>query len=368
MKGTAAVVFIVVLLAFEMGEPCGERARADTPPNMWDVAREPTQSDTWALHVRVERLLHPSVSDELFPLELRRDEELRLEAARSMLEDADAAHTSDVRLKFDLAAVYEQLATYQGRVDLHQRVVDLLVPALDADSDHPAATGALETLVYAYAKLDRPAEELAAWQRFLPRLADDRARLAPMMNMGEAEMRLGHLDEATVTFREVLRLCEMLPNSSSVNATYALTLWDLAVAYDRAGDPRTAIQTAGRAKGWRWSSPALHGQVRAVTGWDVIRDSREVFFVPEWERDWYLALGYASDADQASDAHLAASSWAGAEEHWASYAEHAADAGQQERWSSTARARRDHAHAQRVAAEWRAARAKPAPASHRPPE
>ncbi|MDP9152557.1 MAG: tetratricopeptide repeat protein [Myxococcota bacterium] len=361
MKGSAVLLSMLVLFALDVCGRWAHCAHADTPPSVWDIARDPVRNDTWGLHVRVERLLHPSVPDELSPLELRRDQELRLEAVRAMLEQADAAHSPDLRLRFDLAAVYEQLATDQGRADLHRRVVDLVAPALDATPDHPAATGALETLVYAYAKLDRPAEELAAWQRLLPRLADDRARLAPMMNMGEAEMRLGRLEDAAATFSDVLHLCEMLPNSSSVNATFALTLWDLAVTLDRAGDPRTAIKTAARAKGWRWSSPAPYGQVRAVTGWDVILDLREVFFVPDWEREWYLALGYAADADEGSDPRLAASSWARAEEHWASYAEHATHAGGQERWLSTARARRDRAHAERVAAERRAVRQKPAP-------
>ncbi len=362
MRGRRSILPLLVLLGLRT------TARADTPPSIWDVAADPEERSSWNLHLRVERLLHPSLPDDLRPLDQRRDDELRLEAARAMLEQADAARSPDARLRFDLAAVYEQLATAQGRTDLHRRVVDILVPALEAFPDHPAVTGALETLVYAYAKLDRSTEELATWQRYVPRLRDDRARLAPMMNMGEAEMRLGRLDDATATFREALQLCEALPNSIAVNATYALTLWDLAVALDRAGDPRGAMQTAARAKSWSWASPAPNGQVHAVTGWDVIRDQREVFFVPEWEREWYLALGYAADAAgvadagnarERGDAQLAATRWAAAEEHWATYVLRAESAGGEERWLAIARVRRDRAHAERLAAEHRAGKRAP---------
>jgi tetratricopeptide (TPR) repeat protein len=331
-------------------------ARSDTSPNVWDVAKDPMESDRWALHVRVERLLHPPISEDVLPFELQRDEELRLEAARSMLEQAGAEHSPDVRLRFDLGMVYERLATFLARDDLHRRAVEILAPALDVDSDHPAATDALESLVYAYAKLDRPREELTTWRLYIARLADDRARVAPMMNMGEAEMRLGRIDDAIGTFRNVLQVCATLSNSSARNSTYVLTLWDLAVALDRAGDPRAAVDTAAKAKELRWKEPAPRGQTIDVTGWDAIRDQRTVFFVPDWERQWYLALGYAAAARDEHDTHLAAGLWAAAEEHWGTYAARAAAPGADGRWLAIARVRRDRAHAERDNAEKRAAK------------
>jgi len=300
---------------------CG-LAHADTPPSIWDIARDPEERGRWALHVRVERLIHAPSEGESQLLEGRRDEELRLEAARAMLEEADAAHSPDVRLRFDLGVVYEQLATLQGRSDLHPKVIDVLAPAVAAFPAHPGATEALDALVYAYAKLDRPRDELAAWRAYIPRLLDDRARVGPLMNMGEAQMRLGLMDDALATFRRGLRLCETLPNSSSVNATYALTLWDLAVALDRTGDPAAAIETADKANGWTWSQAFGLGPAqtaRTITGWDVIRDDTDVFFIPDWERAWYLALSTAAAARAAEDPHEAAHLWGEAEGHWALY-------------------------------------------------
>jgi tetratricopeptide (TPR) repeat protein len=330
---------------------------ADTPPGLWDFAKDPAERERWSLHVRVERLLHAPMSDDVTALEQRRDGELRLETARAMLEQADAEHSPDVRLRFDLGVVYEQLATAQGRDDLHRRVVDILAPALEAAPDDPSATEALESLVYAYAKLNRPRDELDTWRRYLGRLADQSVHVASsMMNMGEAQMRLGQLEEAIGTFRNVLQICTTLSNSSARNATYALTLWDLAVALDRAGDPRSALDTAAQAKELRWKEQGPLGQARDVTGWDAIRDERSVFFVPDWERQWYLALGFAAAARDERDAVAAVKLWSAAEAHWDTYVTRAMASGNDDRWLVIARVRRDRARADRGNAEKRAAK------------
>ena len=59
-----------------------------------------------------------------------------------------------------------------------------------------AVTRALEEIVYAYAKLGQSREELAAWHQYIPRLLDPRTRTVASMNMGEAEMRLGLVEDA----------------------------------------------------------------------------------------------------------------------------------------------------------------------------
>jgi tetratricopeptide (TPR) repeat protein len=337
-------------------------ARADTPPSVWEVAKDPGEVDRWGLHVRVQRLLNsvPAGSPEF--LELRRDQELRLESARMLLEQADAAHSPDARLRFDLGTVYEDIAVLERRTDLTPRAVAVLAPALEAFPDAPGSTGALDSLTDAYAHLNRPREEVAVATRYIPRLLDDRARVGPLMNMGEAQMRLGQLDDALATLREVLRECERLPNSSQVNETYALTLWDVAVALDRSGDPRGAETTAAKARGWSWSEAIGSGAIqmaRLVTGWDMIHNTDGVFFVPEWERDWYLALGESVAAQTASDPRDAVHAWAEADRHWTAYVAGATADGSTDRWLPIARSRLSHAHAARVAAERRAAKLPP---------
>ncbi|HXN30808.1 MAG TPA: tetratricopeptide repeat protein, partial [Polyangiaceae bacterium] len=310
MPAFARVLFFLTMAALAAW---GRAGWADTPPGVWDLARDPAERERWALHVRVERLLHRRATDDLLPSEQRRDEELRLAAARAMLEEAGAETSPDVRLRFDLGIVYERLATAEGRNDLYQRVVDILAPALAIAPDHPAATFALEALVETYAKLDRPREEVAVSRRYIARLSDDRSRALTMMNMGEAEMRLGRLDDALGTFRNVLQICGALPNSGARNSTYALTLWDLAVALDRGGDARAALDTAAKAEQLTWDELGPMGLPHNVTGWDAIRDQQNVFFVPDWEREWYLALGDAAAAGAEQDDRAAAALWASAE-------------------------------------------------------
>ena len=164
-------------------------ARADTPPDVWDFAGDPTERSRWNLHVQVERLLNRPGTDDTPPQVRRRDQELHLEAARALLEEAGASTSPDVRLRFDLGLVYQQLASLQGMVDLFQSAVDVLGPAVAAAPDDPASTRALGALADAYAQLDRPRDEVDVSQRFVARVADNRERAQTMMNMNRLYMR-----------------------------------------------------------------------------------------------------------------------------------------------------------------------------------
>jgi tetratricopeptide (TPR) repeat protein len=333
-------------------------ARADTPPGVWDLAKDAAERDRWALHVRVQRLIQPTAETELDGGEMTRAARtLRLESARAMLEQGDAAHSPDVRLQFDLGIVDYELGEKEARADLFQEAIDVLAPAIEKHPDHPATTEAMERLVYCYVKLNRPEDELAGWHRYIPRLVDDRARSVALMNMGEAEMRLGHIDDAVETFREVLRILTLLPNSMS---TYVLTAWDLAVALDRSGDSRGATDEASRILGmsvFGGGSPLGIRASRALRGTLILR-SPGVFFVPAWELEWYLALAAAADARDAPDAHAAAESWSEAEGHFRRYVEQSSTSSEHDPWLPIARVRLAHAHSQRVEAEARAARAR----------
>lgn len=322
-------------------------AAADTPPSRWDEARDPGAREAWSLHVRVERLLHAHAQDPTgLALESEHEHELHCEAALAMLEEASAAQSADVRLRFDLGLVLFELAEVRGRVDLYTKAADVLTGAVAAAPDAPAATEALERIVYAYAKLDRPKDELAAWHRYIPRILDPRSRTVAEMNMGEAEMRLGQVDDAILTLREVLRASSELPNTSS---TYVLTLWDLAVALDRAGDPRGALETAGRAA----RETAINSRGVPSSGRMLLTRDPAVFFVPAWERQWYLALGSTALAQADPDAREAVAYLLEAEHEWDTYIVQALAAGGGDRWLPIARARAARVHAMRLAAQKR---------------
>jgi tetratricopeptide (TPR) repeat protein len=348
LAGTVATV--ALLLA-------GSSAFAETPPNAWDAARDPGARQRWVLHVRVERMLSPPRTDDEPVADPRLDAELRLEAALAMLEEADAAHSPDVRLRFDLGLVYYGLGERQGgRVDLYQKAIDVLVPAIEAAPDTPALTDALGTLVYAYAKTNHPREELDTWNRYIPRLVDDGARTVAMMNMGEAEMRLGHVDDALGTFREVMRMCSTLPNTTGVGSTYVLALWDMAVALDRAGDPGGALDAASRASAMRvFGSRGLQ-----MTGGALIAEDPSVFFVPEWERQWYLALRASAAAREAKTPVEALKQWTAAERSWETYVARASTDPSLDTFVRIARVRLARVHARKLEAAAAAAHARPA--------
>jgi tetratricopeptide (TPR) repeat protein len=334
-----------------------EQAAADTPPSAWDRAQDPSARPRWELHARVQQLLHG------VPLDGAPDVDgpaaaaaLPLAAARAELEAAGAASSPDVRLRFDLGIVYERLAPLEERDDLYEAAVRVLGPALAMAPDHPAAARAFEALTAAYDRLDRPSDEVAATRQYIDQVEDGRLRATGMMNMGEAEMRLGRIDDALATFRSVLQICATTPGTI---LTYDLTLWDLAVALDRNGDARSALDTAVKARQVSWEVQGPPGHPRRVTGWDAIRDDEEVFFVPGWERDWYLALGAAAAARDEKDPRAGAGLWEDAERHWSVYADQAA-AAHESRWLAIARARRDRAHAERARAASLASKRPPA--------
>lgn len=285
-------------------------ARADTPPSVWQRAASPQLSRAWDLHVEVQRLVD---------LEHRgggmAGGRVALERARSLLEAAGAERSVDVRLRFDLGTIYEQL-------DHHERAIAVLAPALASAPDHPAATDAWITLAYAYAKLPRHREERAAYVEYLRRVSDDRLKVTALLNLAEASMHLGQLRDSVREYREAIRLGTELSTSSAATESVALAQWGLAVALDRSGDREAATREARLAA-------ALDPGMRILNG-------PNVFFVPAHERSWYIGLGaYAQGTAARVDSERAALLTL-AERSFASYVDSAAE---DDRWLATARAR-----------------------------
>ncbi len=343
-------------------------ARADTPPTVWDKARDPELSQHWDLHVRVQHLLRAPRDDEAGPrVEGDRDSELHAQAALAMLEDIGAATSPDVRLRFDLGMVQYQLAHLTERTDYYEKAERTLSAALAIGPDAPGSTEALDELVSCYAKLDRSREELETWHRLIPRVLDPRSRALDSYNMAEAEMRLGRVDDALATMREVLHACAQLPNTSS---TYVLTLWDVAIALDRTGDPRGALQTAGEAA----QQSVVDSNGFLTTGRGLLKHDPSVFYVPAYERDWYLALSSEAIARQDTLPREALAYFTEAEAEWDHYIQQATAAGADApptvgprqaddarrtaaaAFLRIARLRRDRVHAELVAASKRVPR------------
>jgi hypothetical protein len=138
-------------------------------------------------------------------------------------------------------------------------------------------------------------------------------------------MRLGHLDEAVAGYREVISRIE---HSGLLGSTEYVTLvlarWGLAVALDRIGDPVESEQVA-------FVASEADPQERFIGN----PDEHEVFFVPAYERDWYLALGRIQHARHALQADVAFHRWSLVVQTWQDYLGRAS---KNDRWLALARA------------------------------
>ena len=234
-------VAAVVLLS--AGPRARVRVRADTPPNAWDVAKDPrctrsagrsTCASSGCSRPRV-RTTTPSPIRASTP-----SSGWRPPARCSSRPTPRTAPTFAFGSTWASSTTSSATGRAGASISSRRPSTSSLPPSkrLPTTRRRPEA---LSTLVYAYAKMNRPREELATWHRYIPRLVDDGARVVAMMNMGEAEMRLGQrrrrARDVPRGHAPVRRRC---PNTSGIGSTYVLALWDIAVALDRSGRSGTA--------------------------------------------------------------------------------------------------------------------------------
>lgn len=311
-------------------------ANGETPPNAWDIAKDPLVRERYKLHLDVQELLELRGLAQIGSLR-----NLTADRARVMLEAEDAAHSPDPRLRFDLGEVYELLERYDA-------VIGVLEGALAMAPDHPAATRAWFVLAGAYAHKDSAEasrKEISAYRAYLARETDDEDCAIAMLNLAEAEMHLGEIDFAVSDYQESMRLAASSPRVRGP-ITEILAVWGLAVAYDRSGDATGAT-----------------AQAKLATQMDdrdrLISDKTYTFFVPEYERNWYLGLAAMAHARQEQDPRLILAHWVDAEQRWGAYVAGAEKPSSGDRWTARARAHRDFARAERVKAAARVAKLPP---------
>jgi tetratricopeptide (TPR) repeat protein len=320
-----ALVALVATLALGLS---AARAHADTPPTVWQRAENPDAGQAYQLHLKVAELLWQAKQPHN-PLK-----NLLLESARSKLETGNAATSADVRLRFDLGDVYFELKRYR-------EAISVLQPALaTAPRDEGAAQGWLD-LAFAAARLDRSSLELDGYDQYLATAVSARSDLSILSNRAEAEMRLGDLDAAVAGYRDVL---EQGGHVYGVDPQIlVLARWGLAVALDRNGDPAEAEHEAFVA-----SEEDPEEQ--------IIGDKDDVFFVPEYERDWYYALGRIQHAKHATDTGQALVCWSLVVDTWSHYVRVAVRG---DRWVGLARTHLAAAILEQRAAAARFAKANP---------
>lgn len=259
-------------------------ARAETPPNSWDIVRDPSLRERWATHVYVQRQLFSAGSEE--PLDRNRMRSFALDAALRSLRAANAATSDDVRLRFDLMQVLRE----RDNLLLEKHDAELLPLAQSVCGDERATdhqrSSACFVVALVHAKAERTEEEIAAYADVLRFESDPLQRGITVMNRAEGYMRLGRLTEAIEGYREVI---VMLSPLSQRGDTITSAYWGLAVALDRYRDTQGALAAAS----WAVSSdPGLF----LVSPGHRPGENPDVFFVPDYDAHWYRAIGWRAKA------------------------------------------------------------------------
>jgi tetratricopeptide (TPR) repeat protein len=317
-------------------------ARADTPPSLWDRARQPSSGDTYRLHLEVQRRIAAGgvAIENRFITAL----EPQLLTVRSMLERAHAETSPDVLLRFDLGQVYLLLARDQD-ASFYRRAAEILKPALEMAPDHPAAEDAWGMLSEACGHLGDHACERRAYQKVLRDHTEEHEQGVTTMNLAETEMHFGNLKEAIEGYREALRIASRYPSRTLA----PLSIWGMAVAFDRSGDTVAADREANRVL-----------EMQASSGLGGLLRMNGIYFYPDYEISWYDAVGASALARKPNTtAADAARHWKAAEDAFAKYVAGAERRGNEDRWLALAKVRLANAKTERERAEKRRGKAPP---------
>lgn len=296
--------------------------QALSTPNGWERAKDPMASHDWIVHVQVRRMMTEplaGIDGDVFPDHGSSYRDAQYARALLALNDAFRRGSRDPLLRLDLG----ELLSLQER---YKDAAEVLAHVLAEAPSVPGAHNAWLSLAFAYAHLDDPVNEAHAYETYLRDEEESRDRTVATLNLAEANMRLHRLPEAIEGYREVETTAGKDPSRTSV-----LAVWGLAIALDRLGDTRGAAEQAKLAT-------TLDPEDRDRLVRPVIGDATTVFFVPPYERYWYLALGSTEDAKKADSARDAAFYWGRAVTLWKTYLAPAESIAHPEAWNSIAKA------------------------------
>ncbi len=303
--------------------------RADTPPSIWERAKDPDAAEAFDLHQAIQqRLIRTAIAEVDFGERGR---------VLAMLERVGAEKSKNALLRFDLGHVHLLLEN-------HARAAQVYKAAIAEFPDHPAVDQAWLRLAFACGHLGDHVCERNAYVEVLRRETEEIYRATPTLNLAETQMHLGDLKEAIEGYREALRIAGRVP----ARETAPLATWGLAVALDRAGDRLAAEREARFAI-----------EIERSMGLPRLLRSKDVFFVPDYEIHWYEGLGAVARARVATSAREAVRHWRQAEKSFGDYVE--AGERKKDRWLPIAKARLTQIKTERERAE-AAAKREPAAA------
>jgi tetratricopeptide (TPR) repeat protein len=242
-------------------------SHARATPSPWTLARDPeTYNVTRALRRAEQSLIdarrepHP-LDDPILPAEIH--------AARSLdaLRVVGGETATNAWVRLGTARGLFALGRYEAAAGVLETVVRARELPESVRSD------AWGDLAVAYARIDRVADEIDAYEEGIAREPHAASRAMMLANQAEAFMVADDLPRAISGYRAALGELASI-DAASLAPT---TLWSLAVALDRSGDLDSALEHVARARSYDPFDSALRGP-----GW---------FFVPPYDRHWYEALG-----------------------------------------------------------------------------
>jgi hypothetical protein len=365
--------FAAAALVFIMGALLSRSASADMPPNIWDLGKNPNAYQQWREHVRLSQSVE--MLDTLKEIGGETNlihRPVALVVAQAALDESVAPKTP--WLLYDEAAIRMHRATVVATRPEWQKAIALLEPLTHDFGGTLFGQEVWLKLAECYVQVERTADEIRAYDEVIARAAVPEANITALLNQGEALMRAGEAETAVSQFREVYRLAGI---SAVGNDVGVLAQWDVALALDRSGDERGALAAAKTAVHMdarcvvatkrRMSGVTTKCNVGDALGDDdevaflllpqglfpVSKDNHGVYFVPDYERSWYLALGRQALATEAASPREAADQWKWAETEMMTYVSeatlHTGD-----KWLDLAKKRLDSIRKHRLEADKRA--------------
>jgi tetratricopeptide (TPR) repeat protein len=292
MRGARLNAWVSGTFALAVTASAAGPAGADTPPSMWERAKDPSLEESYRLHVEVQRRLAQKSSR----YEIGAGDS-QLRTVRALLERYKAEESKDPQLRFDLGFVYLRLEEYD-------KSAKTLAGVLADAPNHPAAEEGWLRLAFACGHTGDHECERRAYRQVLRLATDELSRATPTLNLAETEMHLGNLREAAEGYREALRIAGRVPSRE----TAPLAVWGLAVALDRSGDRLGAEKEA------RFAC-----ELERSMGIPNLLRTDIVFFVPAYEIHWYEGLGASAQARNATTPRETVRLWRAAEQSFANY-------------------------------------------------
>lgn len=307
-------------------------------PSIWARARNPDEdarralvAEADALQLKYHRLVSERRQHSLDRREVETLAGMYLQRAAELLEQAGAARSPDHFLRLQLADVYgllgkhtESLAVLEGMLRIGRHA-----SAASSDPPTPLATRAWASLAVAYAHAGRTADEIEAYTKALEHQPVARERARILANRAEAHMLLGDITAAVDGYRAALSL---LSSDYLLFGTGPTTLWGLAVALDRSGDLDGGLEAVRLARSYDPLDRQINGP-----GW---------FYVPDYDRHWYAALGHWAVARKAEVASVRAEAYGRAV---AALDEFVMKAARDDKWLPLARVRLKQCEKERAA-------------------